>query len=570
MIIAFLSLIILTISLIGYSFFVKYVFLNQEKKTIENYDFILGVLLIGTLSIFLNFFFKLSYFFEGLILIGVLLYLISRFTYKNNIEYLSLFLILFLFTFFTYDNGLTYDSPLYHQQILKWQSDNKITFGLINLESRYAMVSFWHSFLAIFSRNLFTFNPAYLFGLIPFALLCNSSLVKKNALIADNYLFFSIIALLSFSVIHPFKDGIILNHLGSPETDIINIVFFIFTFYFFLKFVETKEVSNLIYIILFSIVAMLSKITYLHLLLLIIYCLIISPNILLLIKSQIVKNYMIYFLILIASVVWLVKSLIVSGCFVFPIYFTCLDVSWGDINLTKYHLLETKSWSRDTDLRMNFGNFKYTLYSFDWLMPWITKYLFKTSILQGLLISFLILFISKIIRKFVQNKKIWIKSNINFFIYLVYFPLSLLLFMQSPEVRYAHGLIISIIAYNLLLSYKSLFNSKILFNNKSKKIFIFSLLILLCLKNFTNFELLFKNHKDQYDYSNIQLIGKINNYEIYKPDYSTNKSVFCFDFKKICVYKNIIEGGKDYYAIPYIEKPVEILKVNSYLFVIKK
>ncbi len=57
MIIAFLSLIILTISLIGYSFFVKYVFLNQEKKSIENYDFILGVLLIGTLSIFLNFFF---------------------------------------------------------------------------------------------------------------------------------------------------------------------------------------------------------------------------------------------------------------------------------------------------------------------------------------------------------------------------------------------------------------------------------------------------------------------------------------------------------------------------------
>ena len=182
MLITFALLCVFTVMLSGYAFLGKYILLinHKNKNKNENYDFIFGILIVGTLSIVLNFFFKLSYFFEFVIILGLTLFLISIYKYKNNINYLSLFFFLFLFTFISYDNGLVYDSPLYHQQNLKYHTDSKIIFGLINLEPRYAMVSLWQSFIAIFSRNLLTFNPAYLLSLIPFSFLCNHVFFFRN------------------------------------------------------------------------------------------------------------------------------------------------------------------------------------------------------------------------------------------------------------------------------------------------------------------------------------------------------------------------------------------------------
>ena len=63
------------------------------------------------------------------------------------------FLIILLFCFFTHVITLNYDSPFYHLQIIKWSSEYKISFGLVNLEQRYAMPSLWHQFLSLFNMK---------------------------------------------------------------------------------------------------------------------------------------------------------------------------------------------------------------------------------------------------------------------------------------------------------------------------------------------------------------------------------------------------------------------------------
>ena len=150
---------------------------------------------------------------------------------------MSFLIILFLFCFFTHDNTLNYDSPFYHLQIIKWSSEYKISFGLVNLEQRYAMPSLWHQFLSLFNYEIFSFNPVYLVSIIIFSLFFNQAINEKNFVnVSSLYILFVNLFLFFFAIIHPFQDGIIFNHLGSPESDIIGIVFFSFSFYFFSKF----------------------------------------------------------------------------------------------------------------------------------------------------------------------------------------------------------------------------------------------------------------------------------------------------------------------------------------------
>ena len=155
-------------------------------------------------------------------------------------------------------------------------------------------------------------------------------------------------------------------------------------------------------------------------------------------------------------------------------------------------------------------------------------------------------------------------------VYLFFLPLSLLIFFQSPEVRYFHGLFISIISFNTLITFKNIFTRSIKINLKVKTFILIFLIIILSLKNYSNFNLLFKDHQKKYDYSNIKLIGTVNGFKIFAPDFNTDGSIFCFDFKGICVYKNVIDKDRYYPLLDYRKPPIDIVKRYNYIFVIDK
>ena len=64
MLITFALLCVFTVMLSGYAFLGKYILLinHKNKNKNENYDFIFGILIVGTLSIVLNFFLNLVIF----------------------------------------------------------------------------------------------------------------------------------------------------------------------------------------------------------------------------------------------------------------------------------------------------------------------------------------------------------------------------------------------------------------------------------------------------------------------------------------------------------------------------
>ena len=111
--------------------------------------------------------------------------------------------------------------------------------------------------------------------------------------------------------------------------------------------------------------------------------------------------------------------------------------------------------------------------------------------------------------------------------------------MQSPEVRYGHGLLVSIIALNLVIIGKIIDIQNFKLNFKFLPIL---LLIMISIKNYNVFNIFFKNFSHQFDYSNFIKIKNINNFTIYSPNPDDLKSSdylkFCGNFDGICGYIN--------------------------------
>lgn len=533
MLFSYFHLILISATIIGYSSLGARILKKNFK--VRNQDFILGLIIISFLALIGNFFVPLKEISLFLIIIGLILFILNLIKKKIEINFLSFLLILFLFCFFTHDNSLNYDSPFYHLQIIKWSSDYKISFGLINLEQRYAMPSIWHQFLSFFNYEIFKFNPVYLVSLIVFSLFFNQALNEQDyTKISSLYILFVNIFLLFFSIIHPFQDGIIFNHLGSPESDIIGIVFFSYSFYFFLKILEKKEIEDFYYLLLFSFYGILTKISYGYLIYLLIICLFFF-------KFEIFKKKKIILFLFLVSLTWFLRNLIISGCLIFPISFTCFDFQWGNnINEIEYFFNETKSWSRTTRSRINAANFEYTLNSFEWFVPWFKDYFVNTSILKILSISF---FISVFFSLFcIFSKKFKVKEflNIKTLIIFIFLILGIYFWMQVPEVRYGYGLIILLIFFNFLIFVKFF---RIKFENiKILKISSFALLFILCLKNYTVLSTFNEIFYREFDHNNLIKIKNESNYEIYSPNPDSldvsEYLKFCGNFRGICGYLN--------------------------------
>ena len=126
------------------------------------------------------------------------------------------------------------DSPMYHLQIIKWLTYNKISFGLSNLEIRLGFNSSWHSFIALMDIKIFKFSlKYYLSSLILASLIYETIRSKKKINFSDIFLYLTISYLIFYSYLHPYLNGVILNHLGNPERDIIGMLFFFLVIFFY-------------------------------------------------------------------------------------------------------------------------------------------------------------------------------------------------------------------------------------------------------------------------------------------------------------------------------------------------
>ena len=303
MLLAVFSNYLILLVILGYSFLLKKIAFNKDDFIVENIDILYGLSLIIFISLFSNFFLPLIYLKTVTIIIGFLLFIYMTYNGILKINLLLYFLIIFFTTFIAFYSGMNVDSPMYHLQVIKWLTLNKISFGLSNLEIRLGFNSSWHSLVAILDLNIHKFYAKYYISALILASLIYETTRKKIRLnYSDIFLYLTISFLIFYSFLHPYLNGVILNHLGNPERDIIGMLFFFLIIFFFLKALENPQ-NNKNYINLLIISLFLCITTRLMM----------SPMVVLLIfillksKNYNVINFTTIFLF-ITSILWVIRS----------------------------------------------------------------------------------------------------------------------------------------------------------------------------------------------------------------------------------------------------------------------
>jgi hypothetical protein len=517
---------LILLSIFGYAFIFKKIIKKDLFYSVNNYDFFYGLFIIVLLSIFINFFAPLKFFSIPVVIIGLLLFFYGKKIEIYNVNFIFYLIIITIVSFFSYFNGNNVDSPMYHLQVLKWMSEHKISLGLINLEMRLGNNSSWHSFLALVDFGFKTWSTKYYLSNILIAVITVQVISRKTLSLSNLFLFLSVCYLMLFSYLHPFNNGIILNHLGNPEVDIASMILFFFSIYLFLKLVETnftsKELIDLLSVVIFlSISTKLSNIG-----------LVLIPLYIFFKHKQYFFLNSIHYVIILASLLWTGRSFLISGCFLFPVKSTCFSTPWLEsVDKIEHFSKIIMGFARDTRLRDKYTNFDYIIDSNQWILPWFNDYFLNTSLLK---ISAVLIFLSVLlaILFLILNKSFYIHNIIkkNFLFILIYFVITILIWFKAPEIRFGWGWII---AFPCLVISGLIFHLSFIKN--IKKLYFSSVLaglfILLASKHLEKFQI--QNlvlNKNIYSYEKIVKIGNYNNVEFYQ---STNHQ--CLDFIKVCV-----------------------------------
>jgi hypothetical protein len=532
MIYAIVSNYLILISIFGYSLFFKSKLYRTKKTIISNLDFLYGIFFLLFLSIFLNFFSPLMYFTIPIICVGVFLFL-KGLRFKNfKINFFNYFIIIFLISFIAFYGRDNVDSPMYHLQIIKWLSLHKITFGIANLEIRLGFSSSWHSLLSLLNLTFGSFSAKYYLSAVIFSVIIYEVIKKKEIKFSFLFLYIFLCYLFLFSYLHPFNNGVILNHLGNPERDLVSMFIYVFSFYIFIKIFEEQEFSekkkNLINILNICVFFCVS-IRFINLLIILLPIFVFYKN----------RKYKIFnisnIFIFIVGIFWLIRNFILSGCFIFPIEQTCLETNWSvNIEAVQNLVNEAKRYSRTLPYLNGVEDYDYSLYSYKWLIPWIKNYLFTTALLQINL--FIIIFVSAsfVFKMIYFNFKNIDSKKIDHFeiIILILVFFSTLLWMVSPEIRYAWGLLFVLPCFLITLFMKNFLTNFIFKSNqklvKSGFLIIF---LLFFFKNISLFKIddFLTVPNRSLNFSNIEKIGSFSDFDIFFNNWK------CGDYEGICV-----------------------------------
>ena len=180
MLLAVFSNYLIFIVILGYSFLLKKINLNKNKININNIDFLYGLFLLIFISLIFNFFIPLGIVTLPIIFIGLFIFLYAFSKKIYNLNFFGLFLIIFVITFIAFYSNMNIDSPMYHLQIIKWLTYNKISFGLSNLEIRLGFNSSWHSFIALMDIKISKFSLKYYLSSLVLASLIYETIRRKK------------------------------------------------------------------------------------------------------------------------------------------------------------------------------------------------------------------------------------------------------------------------------------------------------------------------------------------------------------------------------------------------------
>jgi len=534
-----ISISVISLSLIGYGSLLS---LNEDKNLFL--DIFLGFIIVSLLVTLIHFFFKINPIISILILIFGLILLIknsylnySALFKKRNLTYL---LVILLFLPMYISQKYHEDFGYYHLPYALALIEEKIIFGFANIDIPFVYNSLWLNLKPLFfleNKNFdFLTLPSFLL-FISFILFSTNEVLNKKYIRNSDY----------FLVVVTFYFILKFTRISEFGVDFPAIIFSVLSIYYFIKFSETKEISKKIsffyFNFIFSVFSILIKLSTAPILLLTIYVYFLNFKDLKFIIFKL-KFLVIYFL----CFTFFTQQFIYTGCFLFPTNYSCLNVSWFNIDhlsLSKQLELINKSYSIARDI---YSPEEY-LNNFNWFSFWIKRSsleIFEHLMTMILPVLILIPFLKK------EKKEIFFfQKKMVLFIFVI---LSLIFWLNfSPVFRFAIYIFVTLI----YLAFSNILITRIF----SKKIFIIFVSIFLTFSFTKNIIRISKTEKifigiqkiDNQFVLNELVVNDLLN--IHYPDIENNKKNgwqgrLCWDTPFICSYNKLsIKKNNGYFII---------------------
>jgi len=398
---------------------------------------LVGIIFFSNLMFVSNFFTPLKN--PGLFLISSLFILLNLYKrveiLKNKFIYLISLLNLSILSFSSYDINFQYDAGYYHLNYQNWLREDKLIFGLNNLNGAFGTSSIVDYLAAPFwiGSNLIFLHYISIFFVVVLA----NFLFYHIFISSNKYFHLSSVLLLFFGFFDNFglsggRNGFFTIH-GIIKPDIASgIIFYLSCI--FLTYIYINKKYNQI------------EIVGLNLLIIFAYQLKISSSLLFLFFLMILINskkfsFKTLFYTNSLLILWLVKNIFLTSCLIYPIEVTCFQLPWYNIDAIIGIANVTSDFNNSYIIGDSF---------ISWFKAWIMIDINKT-IIYNFLFSLVIVFI---IKKFF-TKKIT-ENQLGDFIFPICFVLGNLIIwiVGAAHPRFIYGLFAYILSM-LAINYKA-------------------------------------------------------------------------------------------------------------------
>jgi hypothetical protein len=436
------------------------------SKKLENVDprvaGIYGFIIVGFISLYLNFFFPINKIIGTVFFIFSLIFFIFYFIKlekKNEFILLVFFVSITSFLVITLSNINRPDAGLYHLPYISILQENKVILGLTNLHYRFGHTSIFQYISAIYN-NYFLKNEFINFplaSLISFYILYlfknfNESLRRKKKIETVSIFLIIIFSLYSF------------NRYSNYGNDAPASIYFFILILITLKIENIKkiDIENFFNILIISIFLLTIKPFMVIVFALPLFLFLLNNNKIRILKH---KNSLICVLLIIS---WVVKNFLISGCAIFPIKETCINkINYYDAAITNMASTEAEAWSKAHPDSINKLSFNEYISNYNWVNTWFKSHFKKImEKLTPFLLFLILFFLIKITRKpyfdnfnykfFFKNKNILL--IIFFSLYCCFFW-----FLKFPVYRFGMAFISSFIIFlfiNLFVTENFFYNKK--------------------------------------------------------------------------------------------------------------
>ena len=338
----FISSLIGSMIIIANGYIFNYLIFKKKINEFNVYkDSIFGFVLIGFISLLINFFLPISKNISSIFLIFsifIFIYFYFKSEKKNKILWILVYLTITTFLIITFANINRPDAGLYHLPFVKILNENKLILGLTNLHYRFGHTSIFQYISALhvnfFFKEEFLNMPLALLPGLYFLYLFknfNDELKSKNE---KNIIILFLITAFSLYSFNRFS--------GLGNDGPANIFFFILI----IQFLNIKNIKNIGHnefyrIVMISLFLLMLKPFMIFGLIIPITLFLINKN-----KLELIKNKKSIFCLILISL-WFLKNILVSSCIIFPLKQTCFDnLTYSNVKIVNIASIEAEAWAK--------------------------------------------------------------------------------------------------------------------------------------------------------------------------------------------------------------------------------